>query len=132
MKKAHIRIYIQPEDYSVKHAQEFYIDLDAPLIAEMTMPLHHVTPGNEDFAINDLFETRKTLIMGSREVIAKRISNILAEKILETFESADTIDGYAKEELKDETCRYCRGKGVLKAPDDIYDECPYCRGKGEL
>lgn len=94
--KAHIRIYIQPEDYSVKHAQEFCIDLDAPLISEMIMPLHHVTPGNEAFAINDLFETRKTFIMGSRESIAKRISNILAEKILETFEAADTIYGYSK------------------------------------
>ena len=29
-------------------------------------------------------------------------------------------------------CPACRGKGVLKAPDDVYDKCHICKGNGTL
>jgi len=41
-------------------------------------------------------------------------------------------DAYEKEKNAPCRCRTCKGTGVLKAPDDIYDTCFHCKGKGTV
>lgn len=100
MEKAHIKIYIQPEDYDTRYAQEFCIDLDTPLIADIIDPIHTLhnpcaTP------LKFFVEKRRTCLIGNREGVAKRLSMLFTEKILETFEGKDTINGYSQKEWKE-------------------------------
>jgi hypothetical protein len=99
---SYIKVGIKPFEYTYNKYFEFIIPIDNGILKEIQEPIHddsflYSLP--EATKIREINLERKIKINKSRKYWSDMLSKVISEKILNTLESNDTIDGYMKKDL---------------------------------
>lgn len=104
MDTSYIKISVKPFERNFDNYFEFVIPIDQGLLQEIQEPIHEVDDDLQLFYIGTevpkpVMLERQIKIREYRNYWSKKLSKIITEKIIESLESNDTINGYMKKDL---------------------------------